>query len=136
MPLLQWTNDYSVGVGSMDRHHQKLFDILNKLHDAMSEGKATEVITGTLQELLNYTEYHFAEEEKLLEQISYVGLAEQKNAHQRFIQDVEKYKAQAESGMAAFLSSGISTLLTDWLKKHIGMTDKKYEKEMNAGGIT
>jgi len=135
MPLFQWTKEYSVGVGAMDRHHQKLFDILNRLHDAMSEGKSKDIITGIIKELLDYTKYHFGEEEKLMERINYSGISEQKNAHKKFITKIEDYKAQAEKGMGAFLSSGMSTFLTDWLKSHIAVTDKKYHKDMNTNGI-
>ncbi len=135
MPLFQWSKEFSVGVSTMDRHHQKLFDILNKLHDAMSQGKAITVVAGVIKELLDYTKYHFSEEEKLLEKIGYSRLSEQKAAHKKFIESIEKYKDQADKGMAAFLSSGISGLLTDWLKSHIGVMDKKYQKEMNDNGL-
>jgi hemerythrin-like metal-binding protein len=135
MPLFQWSKDYSVGVTTMDRHHQKLFDLLNKLHDAMMEGKAMAVVSGIIRELLDYTKYHFGEEEKLMEKIKYSGISEQKRAHQKFIASIEDYKAQADKGMAAFLSSGMSKFLTDWLKNHIGILDKKYQKDMNDNGM-
>ncbi|HHC24898.1 MAG TPA: bacteriohemerythrin [Desulfobacterales bacterium] len=135
MPLFEWSDDYSVGVAGMDRHHQKIFDMLNRLHAAMLQGKAVDMIGNIIRELLDYTKYHFGEEEKLMERVNYVGLAEQKNAHGKFISLIEDYKDQADKGMGAFLSSGVSTLLTDWLKSHIGVMDKKYQKAMNAEGI-
>ncbi|QTA91694.1 bacteriohemerythrin [Desulfonema magnum] len=136
MPLFQWSGDYSVGVGAMDRDHQKLFDLLNKLHDAMIEGKATPLVADIIKELLDYTKYHFEAEEKLMEKVSYPGLSEQKNAHQKFIGSIEDYKDKADKGLSAFLSTSMSIFLTDWLKSHIGVMDKKYQKDMNAQGIT
>ncbi len=135
MPLIQWSDRYSVGVGDMDKHHQKLFDLLNRLHDAMTQGKAGSIITEIVDELIGYTKYHFSEEEKLMAQISYSGLNEQKKAHQKFIVSVEDYKNLADKGLTAFLSSGVSAFLSDWLRNHIGVMDKKYQKEMNAKGI-
>lgn len=135
MPLFEWSDEFSVGVSGMDRHHQKIFDMLNNLHEAMLQGKAMDMMGDIIKELLDYTKYHFAEEEKLMERVSYVGLAEQRNAHAKFISLIEGYKEQADKGMGAFLSSGVSTLLTDWLKTHIGVMDKKYQDAMNAGGI-
>lgn len=135
MALFEWSDQYSVGVSRMDSHHQKLFDMLNKLHDAMSMGKAMSVISEIIKELLEYTKYHFAEEERLMAQINYARLEDQKAAHQKFISSVEDYKDQADKGLAAFLSSGVSTLLTDWLRNHIGVMDKMYQAEMNAKGI-
>lgn len=135
MPLFEWSKEYSVGVGAMDRHHQRLFDLLNKLHDAMTEGKAATIVAGIIRELLDYTKYHFGEEEKLMEKISYSGIAEQKSAHQKFIASIEDYKDKADRGLSAFLSTGMSTFLTDWLKNHVGGMDKRYQKEMNAKGV-
>jgi hemerythrin-like metal-binding protein len=135
MPLIQWTPNYSVGVGEMDTHHRKLFDLLNKLHDAMAEGKASSMIEDIINELIDYTKYHFKEEERLMEKIQYAGLKDQKAAHNKFIAAIEGYKAQADRGLKAFLSSGVSTFLKDWLKNHIGVMDKKYQQDMNAKGI-
>ncbi len=67
MPLFEWSDDYSVGVAGMDRHHQKIFDMLNRLHAAMLQGKAVDMIGNIIRELLDYTKYHFGEEEKLME---------------------------------------------------------------------
>ena len=94
MPLFEWKKEHSVGVYEMDRHHQKLFDILNRLHDAMKDGKGMQIIAGIVRELLDYTRYHFGEEEKLLEKIGYSGISEQKMAHQKFISQIEGYKEQ------------------------------------------
>ncbi|QTA92127.1 bacteriohemerythrin [Desulfonema magnum] len=135
MPLIEWKKDFSVGVAVLDSHHRKLISLVNKLHDAMKNGKAKGVISGIISELDDYTKYHFREEEKLMEKIRYPGLNEHKKAHEYFTAAVKKYKAEADKGQAAFLSVGISVLLTDWLKNHIGMMDKKYQKDMNANGI-
>lgn len=135
MPLFEWSDKHSVGVTTMDRHHQKLFELLNKLHDAMSQGQAMSLVADIIQELLDYTKYHFGEEERLMEQVGYSGLPEQKNAHKKFIASIEDYKKQADEGLAAFLSSGISSMLTDWLKTHIGVMDKKYQSVMNSHDI-
>ena len=44
MPLFEWDDQYSVGNHTMDSHHQKLFDILNVIHDAARAGRGEEII--------------------------------------------------------------------------------------------
>ena len=39
MALLQWSENLSVGVVEMDRQHQKLVELVNRLYQAMGEGK-------------------------------------------------------------------------------------------------
>ncbi len=135
MTLVQWSEKYSVGVRSLDRHHRKLFELLNRLHEAMSAGKASKVVTGIIGELLDYTSYHFEAEERLMSEISYLGLTEHRKAHQEFVYEVKKYKEMADDGMTAFLGTVLLNFLRDWLIRHIGGMDKKYRKSMNDSGI-
>jgi hemerythrin-like metal-binding protein len=54
---------YSVGVSDMDEHHKKLFDIVSRVHDAVRGNQAGGPPGGLIGELLDYTRYHFGEEE-------------------------------------------------------------------------
>ena len=40
MALFEWKSQYSVKVQSIDREHQKLFGMVNELHEAMESVKA------------------------------------------------------------------------------------------------
>jgi hemerythrin-like metal-binding protein len=135
MALFEWKKEYSVGVQVLDKHHQKLIRIINDVHNAMKEGKAQEAVIRAVDELLDYAKYHFGEEEKLMEKIKYAELETHRNAHRLFIAKAEEYKKQADKGLAAFMSLGVSKFLIDWLINHIGTVDKRYQKEMNAKGI-
>ena len=52
-----------MSVRRLDEQHQKLFALLNALHDAMRQGKGQALVQGTLRELTNYTVTHFRTEE-------------------------------------------------------------------------
>ncbi|OQY59373.1 MAG: hypothetical protein B6245_07015 [Desulfobacteraceae bacterium 4572_88] len=131
MTLFDWKNDYSVGIFNMDSHHKKLFDIINELHDGMKEGKGGEATESSIKKLPDYTKYHFAEEEKLMEQIGYSDIS----AHKIFISKIEEFKKEADKGMAVFVSSKLVNTALEWLKQHILTMDKQYQEEMNTKGI-
>lgn len=61
-----------------------MIGILNKLHDAMKEGKAGKEISLIVNEMADYTKFHFGSEEKLMSDSQYVGLARQKADHAAF----------------------------------------------------
>lgn len=132
MALITWEDRFSVGSPSMDGHHKKLFDILNRMHDAMKAGEAADRIRGLISELLDYTIYHFGEEEKMMEAHGYSGLAEQKHAHQVFIDKIKEFKEEAEGDMAIFVVSKVSTTAMEWLMEHILVMDKKYEDTLKG----
>jgi hemerythrin len=134
MALIQWDEKYSVQVEEMNRQHKKLIDLINELYDAMGKGKGKEVLGKIITELLNYTVYHFTAEEKLFNQFNYPEIVAQKAMHKLFIDKVNDFKNQFESGRLS-LSIEITDFLSEWLKKHIMIEDKKYGSFINAKGM-
>ncbi len=125
MPIMTWNNQLSVDIGEIDDQHKILIELINRLNDAMKVGKGKEVIGGIIKELENYTITHFSKEEKYFDKFGYNEAASHKAQHKKFISDVKNFREQYESGT---FGVAISTMafLSDWLKNHIMITDKKY----------
>jgi hemerythrin len=66
MAFMEWNNSFSVNVAEIDNQHKHLIDLINKLFEAMSVGKGSEVMGTVLKDLINYTVSHFAMEEKYM----------------------------------------------------------------------
>ncbi|MGH9681879.1 MAG: bacteriohemerythrin, partial [Candidatus Acidiferrales bacterium] len=75
MPLMSWNEKMSVGVDVLDMDHQKLVGLLNQLFDAMQSGHGKESLSKILDELVSYTKFHFAREEKLFSHSDYPDTA-------------------------------------------------------------
>jgi hemerythrin len=134
MALFTWNDSYSVKVSLCDQQHKNLFDIINRLADAMRMGKGDEVVSKTVGELLQYTRTHFTQEEALLKRANYPQLAPHQEQHKKFVADVEALLKQTQTGRAAS-SIQVLNLLRDWLVNHIQRTDKAYSDCLNAAGI-
>ena len=135
MALFDWNDEYSVSVLAMDNHHKKLFDIINKMHESMKAGSSEGVLGGFINELIDYTVYHFAEEEKMLEQVNYSALDSHKRSHKAFVDKMLELKKDADDGMAIFAVPKVSRLGVEWLKEHILVMDNKYAEACNTGGF-
>ena len=109
--------------------------MLNNLHDATKAGQGASVIDKIILDLIEYTKYHFAEEEKLMTSINYSGIAAQKLAHTTFVDKMGEYKREIDKGLGVFVVTKVSKTGIDWLKEHILTMDKKYEDEMKAKGM-
>jgi hemerythrin len=73
MGKIEWDNSLSVGVDLIDEQHKTLLERLNDLSNAveMSHG---ETETGkTLDFMVDYTDFHFSAEEKLMAEQGYQG---------------------------------------------------------------
>ena len=134
MALLQWTPTLSVNVKSVDDQHQKLIKLINDLDDAMAKGRGREVMGPIITELANYAHTHFAFEETYFAKFKYADTAAHKAEHAKFLDDVGKFKADFDAKKLG-LSIQVMTFLSDWLKKHIMGTDKKYSACFNANGL-
>ncbi|WP_026393262.1 bacteriohemerythrin [Acetobacterium malicum] len=121
-----WTQDLSVGVNSIDKQHQQLFEMADELFEAGKTGKSKEKIGELLNFLDAYTKQHFRDEESYMATIKYPGLAEQQTAHKAFINELTKLSAEYDkSGGNIAVIIGANQMVVDWLTKHISGMDKK-----------
>ena len=134
MALVTWDQSYSVSVKKLDEQHQKLFSLLNALHEAMRQGKGQAVVQDTLRQLTTYTVTHFRAEEELLRKTNFPAFAAHQAEHQRFIEKVNQFTEDLKAGRNA---SSISVLgfLKDWLAEHIKRTDRSYSAYLNSQGV-
>jgi hemerythrin len=133
MPLVTWDQSYSVSVRKLDEQHQKLFALLNALHDAMRQGKGQAVVQDTLRELATYTVTHFRAEEELMRTTNYPELAAHKAEHERFVAKVKQLAEDLQAGR--HISIDLADFIKDWLAHHIQQTDRSYSAHMNAKGV-
>ena len=125
--LITWSDKYSVNNSLMDSQHKKLIALINELNSAMKEGKGKLILHKIFDELINYTKYHFSNEEQLMKKANYPGLIEHQQIHKDLTKQVidlqEKYLT--DSNLVTFETMGF---LKNWLLNHIEGTDKKYSK--------
>jgi hemerythrin len=125
MAQIQWDSRLALNVPEIDTQHQKLVAMINDLNAAMQQGKGKEAIGSILDGLVSYTQFHFSGEEKLFDQAGFPGSAAHKLEHVDFVKKVGAFKDDHTKGKLC-LSIEIMTYLSDWLIKHIQVTDKKY----------
>ena len=113
------------------RETKQIFGFCNQMHEQMKVGADEEDIKKTINDLIEYTIFHFTEEEKKMAAEGYSGLEAQKRAHKLFTDKLKEFQSEAEAGMAVFVVSEMSKLATDWLKEHIMVMDKQYEGQLS-----
>jgi hemerythrin-like metal-binding protein len=134
MDLLIWSHSYSIGNAEVDTQHQKLIDLINKLHSS-TEGGATGDADIVLQELIDYTVYHFQSEEALQKSSGYPDYQAHKKRHEELVTQVSEKVAMYKSGDEAIMEK-LMLFLVDWLKDHILGEDKKLGKYLSTQGAT
>lgn len=134
MAMITWSDTLSVNVGEIDTQHKKLVVMINELYEAMKVGKGKEVTGKILVGLVSYTATHFNQEEKYFTKFGYPDADNHKKEHAAFVKKVTDFKNEFETGKVT-LTIEVMNFLSDWLFKHIKITDKKYSKFFNEKGL-
>ncbi len=134
MALMEWSEQYSVGIPGIDKQHKKLIQIINELHEAMRNRRGKDVLEGLLVELVDYTGYHFDAEERYFQQHQYSGYVNHKTEHDLLKAKVVDFKGKFERG-DAMVTLEVMNFLKDWLADHIMVTDKKYGPFLKSKGV-
>ena len=134
MALVTWDQSYSVRVRKLDEQHQKLFSLLNTLHEAMRQGKGKTLVQDTLRELATYAMTHFRAEEELLRKTNYPGFAAHQAEHQNFVARVNQFTEDLKAGGNASAIAVVG-FIKDWLAEHILRTDRSHSAYLNAQGV-
>lgn len=132
---LEWDDKYSVAVEEFDDQHKRLFALINELHDAIKSGKKKEVLGTVLDELIEYTKTHFANEEAEMKALGYPEFHLHMEEHHALISQVDEYKTAYEAGKTMMITE-VMGFLVNWLINHIAYTDKKYGPHFNEKGLS
>ncbi len=133
--FFKWSDDYSVGINTIDSQHQELVNILNRLFVAVSKREGDQAIAGILDALLDYTKKHFALEEKLMRQAKYADFDAHVEQHHKFIEQLDQmsHKHMVQDKPIYF---EMLAFLKRWLKEHIQGVDTKYSAAMAKAGFS
>jgi hemerythrin-like metal-binding protein len=134
MPLITWNDKLSVGVKALDDDHKRMIHIVNELHDGIMLGRARDVLSRALDELVAHTENHFAQEEQLFAQTGYRGRTAHKKEHRKLTKSVKELQDLYKSGAPGSLSLETMNFLETWAVTHI-QEDQKCGPHLNAKGI-
>ncbi len=124
MPLV-WTREFSVGVKELDRHHQHLIAVFDKLYETMTVGNDPKIVAEVLKELDDYSSYHFKAEMDLFRKKKYPGAAAHNRQHDEFRKNLKRLHSLVRKKES---SAGLEmvTFLSSWLTDHILTADMKY----------
>ena len=123
-PMFEWSTDYAVGIRQVDEEHQQLFVLAERLHRAMLEGNGKAILVNFLARLVDYTCYHFAHEEQLMERIEYPGYGQHQQEHRELRSRAREMQDRAASGEMT-MTIDVAQFLMEWVKRHIIASDRR-----------
>lgn len=125
--MIEWKDEYSIGVDDIDEQHKKLFEIANRAYRLLKNDMITDKydqIADIFGELLDYTEYHFGYEEKYMTSIGYKKFLSHKVIHDDFVERVKNVDLkQVDNDQDQYLMD-LLDFVVNWISDHIMVQDK------------
>lgn len=125
MALIDWTEAFKIDGGAIDDQHRQLVEIVNRFDEALHRGKGTRIMGEILNELMGYTQEHFAFEERVMAEVGYPRLKQHQAQHRQLIQKLEKFQFEF-AGQGRRVTADLREFLRYWLTSHILKDDKAY----------
>ena len=129
--MFEWKEKYSVGVEKFDKQHKQLLKIGRDLVSAfenMEKGiDQYDLIVELLQEMQEYTVYHFESEEKAMAEIEYPELEKHKEVHQKFVNKLKNIDLENIDEDQKQFSMELLDFVANWIEQHILGEDQKYK---------
>lgn len=122
----EFDNSLVTGNDMIDEQHKELIAKINKLVESCeNDGGKLEAIR-MLDYLSEYTDFHFAAEEKLQEEVSYPGIEAHKEKHSDFkkaVEELHEMLVEVEGPTEEFVQA-VNKNVIDWLYDHIKGFDR------------
>ena len=124
--------DISLVTGNeeIDEQHKEWIDKINKLLVCCENGGGKVEAIKMLEYMADYSNFHFAAEEKLQDEADYPALDEHKEKHNEFRRTVDELHEmlEEEEGPSDAFVEAVNRNVKEWLFGHI----KTYDRDMAA----
>jgi len=125
--MYEFKEEYKTGIDFIDEQHKVLFEIADKTYNLLKNDFTLDKydkIVALIEELQNYTVFHFNAEEEYMKSINYKRMFTQKVEHDAFIKRIKDVDFKKIDHDQDDYIISILQLLNDWLTGHIFENDK------------
>ena len=133
MALLEWRDEYLLGVQFLDFEHKDLFERINDLFGTCASHADTEHVADCLGRLHARLSAHFALEEKTMRKLKNPHYAAHKTEHDRFLDEVTDVVAGFGAGFGEADMRQFAERVEQWIVNHITTFDRQLIEGSAAG---
>lgn len=134
-----WQKNFNIGVDSIDKEHQRLFQIINKLFAFKEEEKNTQwACQEGIKFFKGHAMKHFADEEAYMASIGYDGLERHRRIHSGFrentlpaLEQELEQTGYSQAAMDHFLGACAGWLIGHTLTEDLAITGERATKWKN-----
>lgn len=125
--MFEWNDKFSVANEEIDNQHKRLFQIGETIWKTLKSDRDEKYdeITLLLNELVDYTVYHFSSEERVMNSYNHSLDQNHIKEHNDFINKITDIRSLGVDKSQCDILFEILNFVADWITNHILETDVK-----------
>jgi len=127
MSLIEWQDEYAIGIPSVDFEHRELIQLINETYACLQNADSETIVLESLGEIYAKISAHFALEEKIMRERDYDQYQDHKDDHERLLDDSRDIMDSYEDG-SYFDQDSFGQRLRDWFGAHFKSKDARLHK--------
>jgi hemerythrin len=132
MALVEWRDDFKIGIDSVDYEHRQMIELINAVHEKLSEDAPKNHILDFLGEVFTRISAHFALEEKIMRSWQYDHYEDHKADHERLLDEIRDIMDGFEAGSIAAAEAELSARLNSWFADHFKTKDARLHRHLGV----
>lgn len=120
--MFKMKEEFKTGVGFIDEQHAMLFDIAERAYLLLKnneEDDKIDKIDDLIEELREYSIFHFIHEEAYMEKIKHKNIEAQRIEHKKFIEAIDNLDLKSKDKNQGKYITEMIRFLSEWFIKHI-----------------
>jgi hemerythrin-like metal-binding protein len=118
MALIDWKDEFAVGVEAVDHEHKQLIALINELHARLDDERSQAEVQNFFGEIHAAISSHFALEERIMQDAGYDDFAAHKADHERLLDEIREIMDRHWRGAYERYEDVLSSHLKDWFTRH------------------
>ena len=127
MSLIEWKEEFELGVPAIDHEHRELITLINQLFEEAEFSGDRDRLVESLGEIYAQIAAHFALEEKMMRNTGYEALGEHKDDHEKLLDQLRDIMDRVEDE-PGYDKNQLSGELEHWFTEHFRTHDAKLHR--------
>ncbi len=127
MNLVEWRDEFEIGIKEVDFEHQELVELINESYKAAKDKNSTTDVMDFLGEIFSQISAHFALEEKVMRDMQYDQYEDHKDDHERLLDSIRDIMDDYMD-VSTMDEEQFGERLNKWFTQHFSTKDARMHK--------
>lgn len=132
MSLIEWKDEFEIGIPSVDHEHRALIQVINELHGKLAGNPNKETVAEFLGEIHALISAHFALEEQEMREMGYDELGEHKEEHEELLDEIRDIMDELDRDRTGKYENDLGERLNEWFTAHFRTRDARLHRFLKS----